>query len=103
MGTCELCGRTPIELTRHHLIPKTRHGTKRNRKTFEREEIRSRVAMLCRACHKFAHEVLTEKEMEAGYNTVEALAAHPEIRKFIEWVRTKPPGLRVRSRRPLPG
>ena len=59
--------------------------------------------MLCRACHKFAHAVLTEKEMEAGYNTVEALAAHPEIRKFIEWVRTKPPGLRVRSRRPLPG
>jgi hypothetical protein len=27
------------------------------------------------------------------------LSAHPEIRKFVDWVRNKPAGLRVRSRR----
>jgi hypothetical protein len=38
--------------------------------------------------------------MEEHYNTVEKLASHPEIEKFVAWVRTKQPGLKVRSRRP---
>jgi hypothetical protein len=100
IGTCELCERPNIEVTRHHLIPRTRHTNKRNKKTFDREEVRSRVADLCRPCHKFIHTVLTEKELEAEYNTVGKLASHPEVRKFVEWIRTKPPGLRVRSRAP---
>jgi PP-loop superfamily ATP-utilizing enzyme len=100
LGTCELCERPNIEVTRHHLIPRTRHKNKRNKKTFDREEVRSRVAELCRPCHKFIHTVLTEKELESGYNTIEQLVAHPEIRKFVDWIRTKHPGLRVRSRAP---
>ena len=100
VGVCELCARTEVEVTRHHLIPRTRHKNKRNKKIFERDEVRTRLAILCRPCHKFIHTVLTEKELEAGFNTVEQLASHPEIRKFTEWIRTKPPGLRVRSRAP---
>ena len=99
-GLCELCGRTNIEVTRHHLIPRTRHRNKRNQKTFDRDEVRGRIAELCRPCHKFIHTVLTEKQLESEFNTVEQLAAHPGIRKFTEWIRTKPPGLRVRSRAP---
>lgn len=101
-GTCELCERKDIEVTRHHLIPRTRHRNKRNKKVFAREEVVSRLADLCRPCHKFIHTLLTEKQMEAEYNTVPDLAAHPEIRKFIDWIRTKPPGLKVRSRAPQP-
>lgn len=97
-GTCELCGRSHIEVTRHHLIPRTRHTNKRNKKVFEREEVRTRVAWLCRACHSFAHSVLTEKQMEQDYNTIGRLLDHPDIRKFVTWVRTKPPGLRVAVR-----
>lgn len=52
--------------------------------------------MLCRACHGQAHHVFTEKEMELEYNTLDRIAAHPEIRKFVDWIRTKPPGLRVK-------
>ena len=100
VGMCELCGRAGLEITRHHLIPRTRHKNKRNKKTFDREDVRSRLADLCRPCHKFVHSVLTEKELESAYNTMEQLAAHPEIRKFADWIRTKPPGLRVRSRAP---
>ena len=100
VGSCELCGRTDIEVTRHHLIPRTRHSNKRNQKLFDREDVRSRLADLCRPCHGFIHKVLTEKELELDYNTVERLRAHPEVGKFAEWVKTKPPGLRVRSRGP---
>lgn len=99
-GTCELCGRAGIEVTRHHLIPRTRHRTKRNRKLFEREDVRTRLAMLCRACHRFVHAALPEKSLEESYNTVEQLARHPEVARFVEWVRTKPAGLRVQSRTP---
>lgn len=99
-GTCELCGREGIDVTRHHLIPRTRHSNKRNQKLFDREEVRTRLADLCRPCHGFIHKVLTEKQMELEYNTVDRLRSHPEIEKFVEWVRKRPAGLRVRSRRP---
>ena len=100
-GTCELCGRGGIDITRHHLIPRTRHSNKRNQKLFERDDVRTRLAGLCRPCHGFIHKVLSEKQMELEYNTVDLLRSHPEIGKFVEWVRRRPAGLRVRSRPPL--
>jgi len=100
IGRCELCERASIEVTRHHLIPRTRHSNKRNQKIFDREDVRTRLAWLCRPCHGFIHKILTEKQLEFEYNSVEGLRAHPEIQKFTGWIRTKPPGLRVRSRRP---
>jgi len=100
-GICKLCGRNEIEVTRHHLIPKTRHTNKRNQKLFGRDEVRTRTADLCRPCHGFIHKVLTEKQLELEYNTVEALRAHPEIAKFVDWVARRPAGLRVRSRPPI--
>ena len=98
-GVCELCGRGDIEITRHHLIPRTRHANKKNQKLFEREDVRTRMADLCRPCHGFIHKLLTEKELEREYNTLERLRAHPEIAKFLQWVSRRPSGLRVRLRR----
>jgi hypothetical protein len=99
-GDCELCGRTALEVTRHHLIPRTRHTNKRNKRMFDRDEVKTRLAWLCRPCHGFIHKVLSEKELETQFNTVEALRAHPEIAKFVDWVSRRPVGLRVRSRIP---
>ncbi|HYG78308.1 MAG TPA: hypothetical protein VEK08_25120 [Planctomycetota bacterium] len=93
---CELCGRRVQSVTKHHLIPRTRHKNKRNKKNFDREEIHSRVLWLCSPCHKNVHAVLTEKELENQYNTLELLAAHPEIAKFTAWISTKPDGTTVR-------
>jgi hypothetical protein len=90
-GTCGLCDRTVQRLTRHHLVPKTRHKNKRNKKTFDRQEIHSTVA-LCSPCHRHVHTVLDNKELEREYNTLEALKAHPDIGRFVEWVRRKPHG-----------
>jgi 5-methylcytosine-specific restriction endonuclease McrA len=94
-GACELCGRFVRELTRHHLIPRSRHGKKRAKRTFERREMENRIALLCRPCHKNVHTVLDNKELEREYNSVEALATHPSVEGFTHWVRNKPHGVIV--------
>ncbi len=85
--------------TKHHLIPRTRHKNKKNKKAFSRQEVKDRVVLLCRPCHKNIHTVLTNKELEREYNTVEALQSHPDIMKFIAWLGTKPDGTAVPSRK----
>jgi len=91
-GPCAICGREET-LTRHHLIPRTRHHNKRNKREFARREVRVTVG-ICRPCHSQIHAILTEKELERDYRTVEALRTHPEIAKFAAWIATKPPGLK---------
>jgi len=93
--TCQLCGRTVEEVTRHHLIPRTRHANKKNMRDFDRTEVRTRLALLCRPCHKQIHATLTEKQLEREFNTLEALRSHPDIARFIQWIQDKPADTRV--------
>lgn len=93
---CELCGRTDIELTRHHLIPQSRHNKARTKKEFSRQEMKSQVAMLCQACHNQVHEVFSNNELSMHYNTVEKIREHSEMEKFINWVKKRPSGQTVR-------
>ena len=90
---CELCGRAGLALTRHHLIPKTRHANERAKREFTREE-RHQVILLCRPCHRQIHALLTEKELERDFHTLAQLAAHPGISRFVDWIREKPAGFR---------
>jgi len=96
-GECGLCGRRVERLTRHHLVPRTRHKNKRNKKTFDRQEIHRTVG-LCPPCHRHIHTVLDNKELERNYNTIEALKSHPDIRKFIAWICKKPHGTTTAER-----
>jgi hypothetical protein len=80
-------------LTRHHLIPRTRHANRRNKREFDRKTVKTTVG-ICRPCHSQIHAVLTEKQLERDYRTVEALRAHPEIAKFAMWISSKPRGFR---------
>ena len=89
---CAICGRDET-LTRHHLVPRTRHRNKRNKRDFDRKEVKRTVG-ICRPCHSQIHAVLSEKELERGYRTVEALLAHPEVAKFAEWIATTPAGFK---------
>jgi hypothetical protein len=95
---CELCGRKCARLDKHHLIPRTRHSNKRNKKQFDRREVHDRLAMLCKPCHKTVHATLTEKELEREYNTLEALRSHEQISRFVKWVRKQPTGATVTVR-----
>jgi Fe-S oxidoreductase len=95
-GICAICQREE-RLTRHHLIPRMRHHNKRNKREFPREEVKRTVG-ICRPCHSQIHALLTEKELERDYRTVEKLKSHPELMKFAQWIATKPRGFRCPTR-----
>ena len=100
---CELCGRRVAQLTRHHLIPRARHGNRRNRRDFDRGDVHRRIAWLCRPCHDHVHAVLSEKALERDYNTLEQLRGHPDVARFVAWIAARPADFRPprgrRSRR----
>ena len=75
---CPLCERPIPEAQKdaHHLVPKSRGGR--------------RTAYLHRICHRQIHALFTEAELARQYHHVEALLAHPEMARFVAWVRTKP-------------
>jgi len=97
---CELCRRTGLKLTRHHLIPRKRHRRRSCQERFDREEMTTRIAMLCKPCHSTVHATLSEQELEATYNTLNDLARHPEIAKFVKWVRKQKSDRRVTVKKP---
>jgi hypothetical protein len=88
---CELCGRSTV-LTRHHLIPRTRHRNKRTQKRFARDEMQTRILWVCRSCHNHIHETFSEKELADTYHRKDLLLSHPAIQKFVNWIATKPTG-----------
>lgn len=80
LGPCPICGRIMVEgpsVDRHHLVPASRGGTE--------------TTHMHRVCHSKLHHTFTEKELEQEYSTVEALVDHPEISKFVGWVRKQDP------------
>jgi 5-methylcytosine-specific restriction endonuclease McrA len=97
-AACALCGRSQIPLTRHHLIPQSHHNRGRTQRVYEKEEMLFLIAMLCRPCHSQVHAVLDNSSLVQQFNTVEALANHPDIAKFSAWIASKPVGLKVSIR-----
>jgi len=88
LGDCPLCGRKLVggsSVNQHHLVPRSRNG-------------RDTVALHW-ICHAAIHATLSEKELERQYNMIERLREHPQLRRFIVWVRRKPSELWVRTRR----
>ncbi|MEM7040420.1 MAG: hypothetical protein AAF570_25865, partial [Bacteroidota bacterium] len=87
IGPCPICGRPmlkDIAVNEHHLKPKSLKG---------RETITLHVI-----CHSKIHSVFTIRELYTHYHTPERIRAHPEMEKFIKWVRKKPPEFRDRNR-----
>jgi 5-methylcytosine-specific restriction endonuclease McrA len=60
----------------HHLVPKSRGGV--------------HTVYMHRSCHKQIHALFTEAELAKSYSNLESLCAHPELAKFIKWVKGKP-------------
>lgn len=85
---CPLCERQLAGVcTKHHLIPVSRGGK------------HTETVLLHKVCHDKIHSAISEKDLKKLYNTVEKLRAHPELIKFIEWVKKKPPAFYDVSRR----
>lgn len=77
---CPLCGREipKDQQDKHHLVPRLKGG--------------KATELMHRICHRQIHALFTEAELAKSYSTVDALLAHPDIQKFVQWVQTKPPG-----------
>lgn len=84
-SSCELCARSWIPLTYHHLIPRGVHAKALKRGWVEEWEL-NKVAWLCRACHNFVHSVATNEELAREWSSVERLLEREDVRSFTEWV-----------------
>ena len=75
---CPICDRPIPESQKdaHHLVPKSKGG-----KTTE---------YLHRICHRQIHALFTETELATHLHTASALQEHPEMQRFIQWVKSKP-------------
>lgn len=87
-GQCELCRRVMIDGTNeHHLIPRTCHSNQWFKKRFTREQMRETIST-CYDCHDAIHDFIPrEKELGRHFNTIELLLGHPELAKFVAWVK----------------
>ena len=85
---CELCERVLKDATTsHHLVPRACHRRPRFRRRFTKEELLTTVE-LCRDCHRAVHDLVPdERQLGSEFHTVELLRGHPEIAKFLTWVR----------------
>jgi len=86
---CPICERNipNSQKDAHHLIPKSKGGKV--------------TQYLHRICHRQIHALFTETELAAQLNTAIALKTHPEMEKFIKWVKTKPDSFYERTSKSL--
>ena len=75
----------PSQRDARHLVPKSRGGVQKT--------------WLHRICHRQIHALLTETELAREYHHVQALREHPELAKFLDWVRRKPDDFFERTRK----
>jgi hypothetical protein len=88
-----------LDVSEHHLIPRTTHRNKRVRAKFSVEEMKQRKVDSCQPCHKAVHTFWTEKELALEVNTVEKIKADPRMQVHIRWVRKQRPGHHMKGRR----
>ena len=84
-SACEICERSWVPLTYHHLIPRFVHQ-KAVKRGWHRAEDLQNVAWLCGACHAFVHRFRGHEELARSYYTVQLLLEAEEVRRFAGWV-----------------
>jgi len=51
-------------------------------------------------CHRAIHRALSNKELERGFSSADALRNQPELARFVAWVADKPPDFHAPTRKP---
>lgn len=72
---CDLCDRKVEALTRHHLIPKSRGGSKGD------------IILVCHSCKDMIHKLIPNKELEREYNTVSKIKEHSKVKTYLKWIK----------------
>ena len=94
---CVLCGREGYT-TGHHLVPRSTHTRKSVKRKFDRDERDEKVEM-CVDCHTQIHRLITEKELAKSYFTVSALKHHPDVARYLKWVKGRPMNVASKANR----
>ena len=82
---CVLCDRDrPV--TFHHLIPRTLHRKRWAKVQFDRADLQAGI-WVCRDCHDAIHRFIPHRELAESYRTLASLQDHPELAKFVMWIR----------------
>jgi hypothetical protein len=80
---CELCERSEIKLTKHHIIPKEEGGTEKD------------IVMICSDCHRQIHALYSNQELALRLFSIEALKNDEKLKKFIRFIKKQPPTKRA--------
>lgn len=80
-----LCERQ-LELTFHHLIPRSLHKKNRIKKRFSKQQ-RQEGIWVCRSCHDAIHCFISNKALATEYNSLEALKTNERIAKHCAWAK----------------
>lgn len=84
---CWLCARPMATLVEwHHPVPRQKRG-------------RIRVAVHP-ICHRTIHAHFTNAQLARTGADVDAVRAHPEVARFIEWIANKPPDFHASTHKP---
>ncbi|KAF2399867.1 hypothetical protein EJ06DRAFT_562128 [Trichodelitschia bisporula] len=86
-SACELCDRSWIPLTYHHLIPRSTHSKAIKRGWAAGEWELNKVAWLCGACHRFVHRCASNEDLARDWSSVEKLQHREDVQEFTAWVR----------------
>lgn len=79
-GVCALCGRPLIagpSVENHHWVPRAHGGTL--------------STPIHAVCHRMIHRLFDEATLARDLNTAAALRGHPDMARFLAWVRRQPP------------
>lgn len=73
---CTLCHREVPDaryLEKHHSVPAAKGG--------------KITEVVCIDCGDQIHQLFTNNELRDSYNTIEKLRVHPDVQRWIQWVR----------------
>lgn len=89
IGDCSICNRPMLKnkfIDEHHLIPKCKNGTYGEKVTIHR------------VCHEKIHSIWSESELASYYHTPDRILEHPEIQKFVKWLKRKPADFHTKTK-----
>lgn len=84
---CIFCKRPILKKMDHHLVPKSRGGRGEHK------------IDTCRDCHKAAHALFSNKELEQKYNTPKKLMSNQKFRAMVAFIAKQDPTRKVRMLR----
>jgi hypothetical protein len=84
-AACPLCKRPNYKPSDHHLVPRSRGG--------------KMTKTICQDCHTAIHATFTNKELEEGFATIDALLAHEAFAKTIAFIAKQDGRVKTRATR----